>query len=93
MFAKISASLIKLSRNLNFVQKSQFSALCHLAVLQHLIYKANATFSMSIFSKGRLLGLNIVMEIDLGKLLGSDSKGFMNLYCDQDISYQFAQCD
>ena len=41
---------------------------------------------MPIFSKGRLWGLNIIVEIDLGTLLRSDSRGFTNLYCDWYLS-------
>ena len=84
--------MTKLSWNLSFDQKSQFSVLCHLAGFQHLIYKANASFSMLIFSKGRPWGRNVIVEIDLGNLLRTDSRGFMNLYCDWYLSYRFAQC-
>ena len=39
-----------------------------------------------IFSKRPPWGLNIIMKIDLVKLLLSDSKGFTNVYCDQHLS-------
>ena len=35
---------------------------------------------MLIFSKGRSWGLNIIVEIDLGNFLRSDSRGLTNLY-------------
>ena len=92
VFAKIGILWTHLSRNLIFLQKSQLSALCHLAAFQHSIYKANASFLMSIFSKGRPWGLNIIMEMELGQLFLTDSRGFTNLYCNWYLSYRFAQC-
>ena len=64
-----------------FLWNSQLSAVYYLAGFQHQIYKANASFSMLILSKGRLWGLNIRVQIDLENLLSSDSRRFTNLYC------------
>ena len=77
-----------------FLTVSKFSVLSSLpsSWTSAFYFGANASFSMLIFSKGRPWGLNIIMEIDLGSLLRSDSRGFTNLYCNWYLSYRFAHC-
>ena len=85
IFQKSAEICVYLSRNLYLSLISQLSVHCKSAGFHHYFSRANASISMSIFSKRPPRGLNIIMKIDLVKLASSDSKGFRNVYYDQHL--------
>ena len=72
---------------------SQLSVHCQSAGFHHYISRANASISKSFFSKRPPWGLNIIMKIDLPKLVLSVSREFTNVYCDQHLSPWFERCE